>query len=103
MAHLGSGELLIVLGTIGFTAALVPQVVRTWRLGHADDFSIPFILLVLGASAVTLAYWLLHREPWYVWLGFVFNVLGWGYILAVRLRPRVRPPPTPPAPGTTGK
>lgn len=90
MTHLGSGEALIVLGTVGFTVALLPQVVRTMRLGRADDLSIPFILLVVGASGLTLAYWILHQQPLRVTFGFGANIVAWGLVLWYRLFPRPR-------------
>lgn len=89
MAHLDpSGEALIWIGSLLFTVALVPQGVRTIRLGRADDLSVVFILMVLGASAATLAYWLIHEQPVRVWFGFVANLLVWGLVLWYRLFPR---------------
>ncbi len=88
VAHLGSGEWLIILGTTLFTLALVPQAVRTIRTGRADDFSIPFVLLVILASGATLLYWLLHGEHPKIWGGFVANLGVWGVVLWYRLFPR---------------
>lgn len=79
---------LIFLGSLSFTLALVPQAVRTLRLGRAEDLSIPFILLVLGASVMTLIYWLIRGEPWQVYFGFIANILVWGLVLWYRLFPR---------------
>ena len=81
-------EWLIALGSLGFTLALVPQAVRTLQRGRAEDVSLAFILLVLGASAATLAYWLIRGEPWYVYGGFVANLVVWTLVLWYRLRPR---------------
>ncbi len=79
---------LIFLGSTAFSVALVPQLVRTLRLGRADDFSIPFVLLVVGASIVTLTYWLIRGEPWQVYFGFIANILVWGVVLWYRFFPR---------------
>lgn len=81
-------EWLIVAGTAGFTLALVPQVVRTLRRGRAQDISIPFALLVIGASFVTLVYWILRAEPFWVWTGFAANIVAWGLVLWYRVYPR---------------
>ncbi len=88
VAHLGGGEWLIWLGTTLFTLALVPQAVRTLKTGRADDFSIPFVLLVMIASGATLIYWLMHGEHVKIWGGFVGNLGVWGIVLWYRLFPR---------------
>ena len=79
---------LIFLGSSAFTLALFPQLVRTLRLGRADDLSIPFVLLVIAASAMTLVYWLIRSEPWEVYFGFIANIVVWGVVLWFRLFPR---------------
>lgn len=79
---------LVFLGSSAFTLALFPQLVRTVRLGRADDLSIPFVLLVIGASILTLTYWLIRSEDWEVYFGFIANVLVWGVVLWYRLFPR---------------
>lgn len=79
---------LIFTGSTAFTLALVPQAIRTMRLGRADDLSIPFILLVLTASILTLVYWLIRGEPWLVYYGFIANIIVWGLVLWYRLFPR---------------
>ncbi len=80
---------LILIGSVLFSIALVPQAVRTVRLGRANDFSVPFILLILVASGLTLVYWLIRKEPWEVYFGFIANILVWGLVLWYRLFPRV--------------
>lgn len=79
---------LIFLGSLSFTLALVPQAARTIRRGRAEDLSIPFILLVLAASIMTLVYWLIRQEPWQVYFGFIANLMVWGVVLWYRLFPR---------------
>ncbi|MGB1585652.1 MAG: PQ-loop domain-containing transporter [Thermoplasmatota archaeon] len=80
---------LIFTGSLLFTVALLPQAVRTVRLGRADDFSIPFVLMVIAASAITLTYWLLTRATdWEVYYGFIANLLVWGLVFYYRLWPR---------------
>ena len=79
---------LVTLGTAGFTVALVPQLIRTLRLGRADDLSIPFILLVIAASVMTFIYWVIRGEAWYVTSGFAANAIVWGIVLWYRLCPR---------------
>lgn len=81
-------EWLIFVGGLMFTAALVPQAVRTVRLGRAQDMSAPFILLVLGGSVATLIYWLIEDVSWVIYYGFVANILVWGLVLFYRLWPR---------------
>lgn len=78
----------IFIGSLLFTVALVPQAVRTVRLGRAEDLSIPFILLVLGASVITLGYWLGQGAHWAVYYGFIANIIVWGLVLYYRMWPR---------------
>lgn len=85
---MASTEWLIVAGTAGFAAALVPQVMRTLRRGRAQDISIPFAALVIAASFVTLVYWILRAEPFWVWGGFAANIAAWSMVLWYRLYPR---------------
>ncbi len=81
-------EWLVILGTVGFTVALLPQLVRTLRLGRAEDISIPFILLVVAASILTFIYWVIRGEPWYVTSGFAANAIVWSIVLWYRVFPR---------------
>ncbi|MGB0653129.1 MAG: PQ-loop repeat-containing protein [Thermoplasmatota archaeon] len=91
MAHLGAGEILIWAGTAAFTIALIPQLIRTVRLGRADDLSVSFVALILFASAATFTYWAWHQH-WVAASGFVANLLVWGVVFYYRLWPR--PPAT---------
>lgn len=79
---------LIFVGSTAFSVALVPQLVRTLKLGRADDLSIPFVALVIAASAMTLVYWLIRGENWEVYFGFLANLLVWSVVLWYRLFPR---------------
>lgn len=74
-------------GTLLFVAALLPQALRTRRLGHADDISVGFLVTVLAGSLCMLL-WSASLRQWVVASGFVANLLVWGYVLRVRLRPR---------------
>ncbi len=87
MAHLDAGEVLIWAGTIAFTVALIPQLVRTVKLGRADDLSVAFVVLILFASGCTFAYWVWHRH-WVASAGFVANLIVWSIVLWYRLFPR---------------
>lgn len=87
MSHAAT-DILIWTGTTLFTVALLPQLVRTLKLGRADDFSLPFIAMVVVASGATLAYWLIHGESFKVWAGFVANLIVWGIVLWYRIFPR---------------
>lgn len=76
------------LGTALFTSALVPQFIRTMQLGRADDISVLFLFTVIAASLAN-GVWALSLPNYVVTTGFVANVVVWGYVLKVRLRPRV--------------
>lgn len=76
------------LGSGLFTIALMPQFVRTWRRGHADDISIWFLVTVIAASLAS-GIWAVSLPNYVVAGGFAANLLVWGYVLVVRLRPRV--------------
>jgi uncharacterized protein with PQ loop repeat len=79
--------LVILLGSAGFIACLVPQLVRTVRLGRADDLSLAFLVLVLVSSSLTLAY-MLHRDEWTFAVAQAVNLLVWGTVLVYKVRPR---------------
>lgn len=82
----------ILAGTILFTVALVPQLVRTIQLGRAEDVSILFILTVIAASACNMTYFL-HLGEWIAAAGFVANLTVWPIVLWYRLNPRPRQAP----------
>ncbi len=80
-------SLLILTGTLLFSASLVPQLVRTVRLGRAEDISATFVSLVIVASTCNLVYFL-HITEWIAASGFVANIIVWSIVLKYRLRPR---------------
>ncbi len=90
MASIDAFTLLSWLGSTLFALALLPQFVRTRRLGHANDLSIAFLLTVLAASLCT-GLWALSLGTlggYGVTASQTVNLIIWGYILDVRLRPR---------------
>jgi uncharacterized protein with PQ loop repeat len=78
------------LGTVMFIAALVPQAIRTFQRGRADDISLLFLFTVLAGS-LSMFIWAASIPNAVVAFGFVMNLLVWGYVLIVRLRPRGEP------------
>ena len=70
--------------TVGFILCLLPQLARTLRTRRADDISLPFLLLVLGASACMLAYSLHDGNPVFA-AAQAANIVVWGTVLAVRV------------------
>jgi uncharacterized protein with PQ loop repeat len=94
-------EWVIFMSGFGFTAALLPQLVRTVRLGRANDFSLPFILIVVAASITALVYFLLvDVRGWFVYYGYVANILVWLVVAWYRLFPRPRSYDTDGGPGS---
>lgn len=79
-------EILNIAASIGFTAALAPQVVRTLRRKRAQDISLPFVLVVLASSACMLPY-MLHQGNWVFAGAQLANLLGWGVVAYYRMRP----------------
>ena len=71
---------------------LVPQLVRTIRRRSAEDLSIPFLVLVLFSSGVTLPY-MLHAGEYVFGVAQGANILVWGTVLYFRLFPAPRPTP----------
>jgi hypothetical protein len=82
-------DVLINLGSAGFILCLVPQLYRTLRRRSAEDLSIPFLILVLFSSGVTLPY-MLHRREFQFAAAQTFNLLVWGTVLYFRLFPNLR-------------
>jgi len=83
----------ILAGTILFTLALVPQLVRTVQLGRADDVSAWLVIFVILASVCNLTYFI-HRTEWIAAAGFVVNLSVWPVVLWYRFRPRISPAPS---------
>ena len=78
----------ILAGTTLFTLALVPQLLRTIRLGRADDISIPFVFMVVVASICNLTYFFVHVGDFIAGSGFIANIFVWSIVLWYRLFPR---------------
>jgi uncharacterized protein with PQ loop repeat len=77
-------EILNWSATVGFILCLVPQLARTLRTRRADDISLPFLVLVLAASACMGAYSLHAGNPVFA-VAQGANLVVWGLVLAVRL------------------
>ena len=67
------------------TIAFVPQVLRTWRKGRAEDFSLPMLLLFVAGVALWLAYGVLAGALPMILANAVTLCLA-SYILVVKLR-----------------
>lgn len=74
-------------GSAIFIACLVPQFVRTLKIGRANDVSVGFLVLVLAGSALLVPY-AAQSEQWYLAVAYVGNLVVWGTVLYFRLRPR---------------
>lgn len=85
-------ELLNIAASIGFSAALIPQIVRTLQRRRADDISLPFVLVILASSSCMLPY-TIHIQNWVFAGAQVVNLLGWGIVGFYRIWP-ARPPPS---------
>ena len=82
-------EWIIFVSAFGFSIALLPQLVRTLRLGRAEDFSLPFILIVVAASILAMIYFLIvDPAGWYVYYGYVANIAVWSIVAWYRIYPR---------------
>lgn len=79
-------ELLNWAASLGFTLALVPQLVRTVRLRRADDISRRFLVLILLSSSMMLIY-MARAGNWVFATAQVANILVWGVVLYFRFRP----------------
>jgi MtN3 and saliva related transmembrane protein len=67
------------------TFAFLPQAVKTWRTGSADDFSLPTLLILEGGVALWAIYGVLRAAP-SVWIGNGITLVLAGFILSVKLR-----------------
>lgn len=68
------------LGTLAF----LPQVLKTWRTRSANDFSLITLSLIVGGSAIWVAYGLLRHAP-AIWIGNSIVVVLAGFILCVKI------------------
>ncbi len=67
------------------TMAFVPQVLRTWRQGRAEDFSLPMLLLFVAGVALWLTYGVLSGALPMILANAVTLCLA-SYILVVKVR-----------------
>ncbi len=67
------------------TVAFVPQVLRTYRSGRAEDFSLPMLLMFVAGVALWLAYGLMARALPMILANAVTLCLA-SYILIVKVR-----------------
>lgn len=75
------------MGTALFSISLIPQVTRTVRMGSAEDFSVPFIVMVQLASLFSAIYMFGVGEIVSA-CGFIINLTAWSVMLRYRLFPR---------------
>lgn len=67
------------------TLAFLPQVVRTWRTGSANDFSLPTLLMLETGTSIWIFYGALRDAP-AIWLGNGVTFALVGLILLVKSR-----------------
>lgn len=81
--------MLIGAGSLGFILCLMPQLAHTLRRRTADDFSLPYLVLVLAASALTFPY-MLHQREFVFAASQAVNLLVWGTVLYFKIWPAPR-------------
>lgn len=67
------------------TLAFLPQVVKTWRTGRANDFSLTTLLMIEGGTSLWIYYGVLRSAP-AIWLGNGVTFALVGLILSVKIR-----------------
>lgn len=67
------------------TLAFLPQVVKTWRSGSANDFSLATLLMLEGGTGLWMIYGVLRDAP-AIWLGNGVTFALAGFILSVKAR-----------------
>ena len=67
------------------TLAFLPQVVRTWRSGSANDFSLTTLLMIEAGTSIWIFYGVLRSAP-AIWLGNGVTLALVGLILSVKIR-----------------
>jgi MtN3 and saliva related transmembrane protein len=65
------------------TLAFLPQVVKTWRTGRANDFSLPTLLMLETGASIWILYGALRDAP-AIWLGNGVTFALVGLILLVK-------------------
>ena len=79
------------------TLAFLPQVVKTWRSGSANDFSLATLLMLEAGVGLWIVYGLLRAAP-AIWLGNGVTFALAGFILSVKLRNLLHSPAGGPRP-----
>ena len=67
------------------TLAFLPQVVKTWRTGRANDFSLPALLMLEAGASIWVFYGVLRDAP-AIWIGNAVTLALVGFILSVKMR-----------------
>jgi MtN3 and saliva related transmembrane protein len=78
-------EIIGMLAAVLSTLAFLPQAVKTWRTGSADDFSLPTLLMFVTAIALWIVYGVM-RAATPVWLANGITIVFAAFILAVKLQ-----------------
>ncbi len=79
------------LGSFGFAVCAIPQVISTWRAGHARELSWGFLLLWLLGEVCTFAYVLHEIDSPPLIVNYVINGLCLLILIWYKLRPRTSP------------
>lgn len=74
----------LVASSLG-TLAFLPQVVKTWRMGSAKDFSLITLLMIEAGCSLWIYYGLLRGAP-AIWLGNGVTFVLVGLILSVKIK-----------------
>jgi uncharacterized protein with PQ loop repeat len=83
-------EVLNWLGTAGFIACLLPQLVQTLRTRRADDISWGFLVLVLFSSGCVMPY-MVHTGNLVFAIAQFVNIVVWAVVLACKAASRGAP------------
>ena len=67
------------------TLAFLPQVVKTWRTGSANDFSLTTLLMIEAGTSIWILYGMLRSAP-AIWLGNGVTFALVGLILLVKMK-----------------
>src|ERR1041384_3090959 len=67
------------------TLAFLPQVVKTWRTGSANDFSLTTLLMIEAGTSIWIIYGMLRSAP-AIWLGNGVTFALVGLILSVKIK-----------------
>jgi MtN3 and saliva related transmembrane protein len=67
------------------TLAFLPQVVKTWRTGRANDFSLSALLMLEAGASIWILYGVLRDAP-AIWIGNAVTLALVGFILSVKMR-----------------